>query len=150
MRKCLVFLLSLLVVGSAYASTRTFIDNVTLTNESLSTVKVVNIENLKNPTFGIVFTKVAAAGLSGNITVTLNNTFDGSTWQTQSFYDVNNITTVAPMTTKTLTSNQTYLIYIPKDRLGYTVPIVAMNITSNAGSLINTSNVNVYLSGETL
>jgi hypothetical protein len=97
-----------------------------------------------------VFTKVAAAGLSGNITVTLNNTFDGSTWQTQSFYDVNNITTVAPMTTKTLTSNQTYLIYIPKDRLGYTVPIVAMNITSNAGSLINTSNVNVYLSGETL
>lgn len=150
MRSFLVFLLSLFVIGSAHAGTRTytFIDNVTLTNETLSKTKAANIEGLKNPTFGIVFTKVAAAGLSGNITITLNSTFDGTNWQTQPFYDVNNITTVAPMTTKTLSSNQTYLIYIPRDYFGYTVPIVAMNITTNAGSLINTSTVSVYLSGQ--
>lgn len=144
----LTLLLTLLLatgamVGPAFAGqmNATIIQLTTLTNTTNSTSSgPIYVQDFKKVAF-IVYND--ETGSSINTTMTMTGSYNGTTWLTQSFYDLASATTL--VTSEIFAADTNYFCWL--DPIS-TMPIMNMTITTDATKTGNSTNVSAYIMGE--
>ena len=143
-KKLLVMVVMLfLLCGVSYANPVSVkLINTQLTNASNSTSGQINIQDFIHPCIGVTLLKANATG-TGNITVTVNGSFDGSNYFPVYWYESNHTSTL--VNTTIVNTSSTYFMSFDNS---WNIPIINVSILSNSSITGNTANVTVYVSAE--
>ena len=130
----------LFLTGLVFANpvVQTLISTTLLTNETNSTSGQAYIQDMERPCIGVTFVKALT---TGNITIGMNGTFDGTNYFPVYWHTIANTTLI---NNDTLTTNQTYFMELDPN---WSIPIVNLTILSNSGNLTSTANVTALIAG---
>ncbi|HDY68813.1 MAG TPA: hypothetical protein ENH85_13610 [Candidatus Scalindua sp.] len=140
MKKFLVVVLAVAFLAMAsvplYAGTlrRTIIDSVTLDDDPTAvTSSVVNVEQADSVGFFLDYDETEV-GLSISLAVTIEISYDGTTWIAGSFFDLAGGPATF-VTTETLTSDGTYFFWLHADSNISRVRVVATATNTDADDI---------------